>query len=247
MKNRKAPGSDDMQTEMLKVGRDALVSSLTEIRLFMAGCYPKDWAQGIIIPIFEAGDKDQPANYRGITITSAMDKLYAMTLCQRLSKWAETHNLRAPSQAGFRQDYRASDQLFILRTLFESCRAKNESLYCAMLDHSKAFDKIPRALLWRRLQILGIHGNMMRAIQAVHASVQVCVRTPSGDTDYFPSNVGVKQGCPLSPLLFRLYIDALHDKLCKPSVDAPLLRDSMVPLLMFADDSKLLSRSPQGL
>ena len=59
------------------------------------------------------------SNYRGITVGSVFAKLFAMILEQRLSAWAENHAVKAKGQAGFRKDYRTTDNIFILRSLNE--------------------------------------------------------------------------------------------------------------------------------
>ncbi len=68
---------------------------------------------------FKGGDASKFDNYRGITVGPILAKLFAMILEKRMSKWVEQHGLRAKGQAGFRKDYRPTDQLFILRTLIE--------------------------------------------------------------------------------------------------------------------------------
>jgi hypothetical protein len=75
-----------------------------------------------------------------------------------------------------------------------------------------------------------------------------CVWTPDGLTDKFDCNIGVKQGCPLSPNLFGLYQDDLEKILLSvPNHDAPMLAGLAVPLLLYADDLALISTSRGGL
>jgi len=64
--------------------------------------------------------------------------------------------------------------------------------------------------MWERLAEIGIHGHMLRAIQAMYKNVSACVSTPEGVTHDFPSDMGVKQGCALSPLLFGVFINELQ-------------------------------------
>ena len=126
---------------------------------------------------------------------------------------------------------------------------QKRKLYCALIDFSKAFDTIPRSKLWICLEKLGIHGKMLKTLQAMYHRVQALVKTPEGPTDRFASDMGPKQGCPLSPLLFGLYIDGL-ELLLQHSLDkihAPEINGVRIPLLMYADDSKLLSWEPSGL
>ncbi len=68
-----------------------------------------------------------------------------------------------------------------------------------------------------------------------------------GVTFSFRCQQGVKQGCPLSPLLFGLYLDALEGHLDGKECDAPALADVHLWLLLFADDLALMSESKVGL
>jgi hypothetical protein len=90
---------------------------------------------------------------------------------------------------------------------------------------------------------------MLQAIKAMYKEVRVCVSTPEGLTQDFASDMGVKQGCALSPLLLGLFIDELQAtleqdrELCNP----PYIQGVSLGLSLFADDSKLFSWSPKGL
>jgi hypothetical protein len=251
MKNNKAAGIDGMKPEFLKIGKDILASVLTIVfnKLFLGGIYPKEWSKGIIVPCFKSGDSMKPENYRGITLVPMLDKLFAIVLCTRISNWTEEKQLRANCQAGFRKDHRTSDQLFIHRTIIDTAAYEKKPLFCAYIDYSKAFDTIPRNLLWERLAEIGIHGHMLRAIQSMYRNVSACVSTPEGVTQEFPSDMGVKQGCALSPLLFGLFIDELQKILeqAKDSCQPPYIGGVPVGLSLFADDSKLYALTPAGL
>jgi len=84
-------------------------------------------------------------------------------------------------------------------------------------------------------------------MESMYENVTACVRTPEGMTDTFPSEMGVKQGCPMSPTLFGLFLDSLEELLLQGNADAPFIGDRAVPAQFFADDSQLISTSPEGL
>ena len=205
-------------------------------------------ASRLIHPIFKAGDPSDPGNYRGITVVVILAKLYAMVLEARASSWAEHVKCRAKGQAGFRKDFRTTDQVFIIQTLIQQARQEKRKLYCCFVDFKKAFDLVPRQTLWKVLEQRGMTGKVLTSLQSMYAADKACVLTHQGPTDLFDCNIGVKQGCPASPLLFGLYLDELERLLDNASdIDAPRIADILLAILLFADDIALFSYSASGL
>ena len=175
------------------------------------GSLPPAWALCAITPIHKSGSKTEPGNYRGIAVGSVLAKMYATLFNCRLTSWTEVNKLRAAGQAGFREDHRCTDNLLILRTVIEQQRATKAPLYTCFVDFRKAYDSVPRDLLWTKLERLGVHGWFLDGIKALYADVPMVVKTAHGQTASFQSVMGVKQGCPLSPTLFGLYLDDLEE------------------------------------
>jgi hypothetical protein len=213
------------------------------------GALPRPWALCGITPIHKGGDLADPGNYRGIAVGSLLAKLYAAMLNERLMEWTERHGLRARGQAGFRKDHRTTDQVFVLRTLIERARADRQPLYSCYVDFKKAYDTIPRDLLWLKLQRIGVHGEFLRAVQALYAEVPMGVQLADGMSTTFQSLLGVKQGCPLSPTLFGIFIDDFQCELEAGSAGfaLPSLAGVPTPALFYADDLALVSTTTAGL
>ena len=250
LKRHKASGMDGIKSEYLIDAEDILLEPLTiTFNQMLVDGVPQSWCSGVIHPIFKSGDANDPGNYRGITVTSVLAKLFAMVLEARMSNWAEGHDLRAEGQAGFRKDYRTSDNIFIMQTLIANARRAKKKLYCCFVDFKKAFDSVPRQRLWEVIASLGVKGDILACIQSIYEQDEACVLTQAGLTEAFRCTAGVKQGCPASPLLFGLYIDELEAQLKADSdrTDAPKLLDILVAILLFADDIALMSYSPAGL
>ena len=116
------------------------------------------------------------------------------------------------------------------------------------MDFRKAFDTVPRAVLWQVLEELGVHGRILDIIKSLYAHDSAAVRSSQGISAIFTCLMGVKQGCPLSPTLFGLYVDGMEKHLLETAdIDAPTLMGLMVPLLLCADDLILMSESASGL
>ena len=246
LRRNKAAGLDGIRAEYILDAGEVLLPFLTMLfnRIFREG-FPASLGTGLIFPIYKAGDVSDPGNYRGITVGPVIAKLFAMILDARITDWTEDHNIRARGQAGFRRDFRTTDNIFVLRSLLEKYKGKR--LYCCFVDFKKAFDTVPRHMLWAVLHNIGIRGDMLRCLQSMYGHDTACVFTPEGLSATFSCGMGVKQGCPLSPNLFGLFVDGIEKHILELDCDAPSLGDILVPLLLFADDLTLISESVRGL
>jgi hypothetical protein len=249
MKNGRAADIYGMTADLLKAAIEVLSPVITMVfnRLFRAGVFPEDWNVGLLVPIFKKGDVDDPGNYRLITIGPILGKLYARVVNRRMTEWAERCRYRAVGQAGFRPKQSTVDQLFVLNTITEDAKSRGQPLYACFVDFRKAFDSVPRALLWECLAELAVHSEMLAAVRAMYANVRCTIKSKEGLTSTFGSAMGVKQGCSLSPLLFGLYIDSLFAELAALPVAHPKILLQVVPALLFADDVVLLAHSVHAL
>jgi hypothetical protein len=170
MKSRKAADVLGFRAELLQAGVEELTPTLTALfnKMWRSGEF--EWNEGVLVPIHKKGNMGECSNYRTITIGQALRKLYAVVVVRHLTPWAEKQGLRARGQAGFRHDHRVADHLFTLRALVDRAHAGKHA-FAAFVDFSKAFDTIPRDLLWRRMQEIGLHGEMLSALQVMYRDV----------------------------------------------------------------------------
>ena len=216
---------------------------------FQSGSVPADVNVSVITPVYKKGDALDPANYRPIAVTEPLMRLYAGVLNRRLVDFTEGNHLRAPSQAGFRPGLSCAHQLFALQHMIDHANHAGQPLYCCFLDLKGAYDKVPRTLLWAALCRLGVHGALLGAVQSLYANSAITVKVDGRCGPSVPSRRGVKQGCPLSPTLFGLFMDGLHRHLqAVCSNEGHLMRNGgRIPDLEYADDVCLVSDSPEGL
>jgi hypothetical protein len=97
--------------------------------------------------------------------------LYAATLDCRIADWTELAGIRIEGQFGFRRNHSCA---LVLRATIERCRSRRQPLYAAFVDFQKAYDTVPRHLLWAKLEAAGLQGWCLRAMQALYADVPVC-------------------------------------------------------------------------
>ena len=249
LKNKKAVGLDSISNEMLKAAQTSLGSCL--LKLFNAclssGQYPAQWADGYITPLHKSNDSSDPTNYRGISITSAIGKVFNTVLNNRLDSFLIERNIIDSCQIGFTKNARTADHMFILKTLIDKyCSKAGGRLYACFVDFRKAFDSVIHDGLRFKLLELGIGTKFYNIIKNMYHSSQSCVRLGNGLTDPFKLGVGVRQGDVLSPNLFKIFINDLP-KYLRSCPDPVYLKNTYLHCLMYADDVVILSESALGL
>ena len=153
-----------------------------------------------------------PSNYRGISILSCLGKLYSAILCKRLIKYAMVKKIWKDEQLGCIAGNRTSDAHLIIHSLIEYyCHKRGEEIYACYVDFKKAFDTIPRDLLFQKLLGYGVNGKFFNNLKTLYTNDTCCVKVGSHITSLFKANQGVKQGCIISPL-FNIYLADLVER-----------------------------------
>jgi len=249
LKNKKAQGPDKIRNEMIKYSQHIFLPCLVKVFNFILQLevFPKEWAQGYICPIFKTGNPLIKDNYRGITVTSCLGKLFNSIINSRLDTYLESNNIIPETQIAYKTNCRTSDHMFVLKTLIDKTLKKEKNhLYACFVDFRKAFDSLSHDALMYKLASVGIGGKAHKIIKNLYSKSNLRVKLGNYVSTPFPSNIGVRQGDNLSPNLFKIFIHDLPsiiDPECKP----PTLVSKNVGCLLFADDAILLSTSKEGL
>ena len=167
LKTNKCPGPDNILNEFLKYSPQNILELYTDIFnvILKCGVVPQQWCIGYIHPLYKnKGDPNDPNNYRGITITSCLGKLFTTLINSRLGKFVGDMELIGPEQAGFRSGYSTVDHIFVLNSLIDFYLFRKKRLYACFIDYKKAFDSIQRQQLWMKLCNLEIQGKLFNVI-----------------------------------------------------------------------------------
>ena len=141
-----------------------------------------------------------------------------------------------------------SDWIFVLKLLISSQKAKGRPLYTAFVDFQKAFDSVDRPTLWAVLRNLGIKGQFLEALVSMYEHVRNTVKVNGTYSEIFECLVGVRQGDPLSPILFGLLIDRFHEYVEKRAPGKGFIFGVLlVAVLFFADDLLVVAQSLEEL
>ena len=249
LRNNKSPGPDLLLNEFFKHGTDELNVYILNLfnTVFESGYFPESWAEGFIIPIHKKGDRNDVSNYRGITLLSALGKLFTRILNNRLTAWAEKYGIYIEAQAGFRKNMSTIDNIFVLRSLIRHYLNKNENLFCAFVDFTKAFDYVVRDVIWYKLIKIGVRGKMLDIIKSIYKNVKSQVKHNNTLSSSFICNIGVRQGECLSPFLFSMCLNDLEDELMNSGVQGIVTDLIHLFVLLYADDIILMATSAEDL
>jgi hypothetical protein len=250
LKSGKAPGLDRISSEMLKASVITMVPLYTKLfnSIYSQGKYPHSWNSGYIVNIHKGGPISDPNNYRGITISNALAKVFSMILNDRLDKYLSENNILCPNQIGFKKLTRTTDHMFIIRTLIDKyVKHGNSPIFACFVDFRKAFDSVWRQALLFKLLKSNIRGKMFNIIQDMYQHDRVCLKIEQDRTDFFSCNTGVKQGDVLSPNLFNLFLNDLPSHIAGQDCDSPTLGETDINSLLYADDLVIFSLSSSGL
>ena len=247
----KSSGIDGISNEMilclLKINPKII------LKLFNAVLFSENpittWNTSIISAIHKKGSKMDPDNYRAIALACCMSKFFVAVLNQRLLKFVLQNGIVRKNQLGFMLGNRTSDALIILYNLINKyCTKNSKYIYAFFVDFRKAFDSIPRHLLFEKLLSHNITGKFYNCIKNMYTHDFTCICIGDKITESFNTNQGVRQGCILSPLLFNIFISKLPESLDVNNSE-PLHVDETETLnsLIWADDLLMMSESEQGL
>ena len=249
LKNSKSPGLDNILNEYFLEAGDILIGHLTDIfnGIFNSGVFPESWSKGIIVPVYKKGDPTLADNYRAITLSSCMSKLFTSILNNRIYTWAEEHERLSDAQFGFRKERSTVDAVFILQNLIQHVLNQNKFLYCAFVDLRKAFDSVYRNGLWLKLYKAGISGKMLKIIKSIYEQVKSCVKHCNNYSEFFDISVGLRQGEVMSPVLFAFFIEDLELYIQSDINSGLSFHNISLILLLFADDMVIFGDTQMDL
>jgi len=176
------------------------------------GSFPKKWNSASIVSIPKKGDLSDCSNYRGISLINVGLKIISKIITDRISTYALSHNFIRPEQFGFRNREECISLFISIREICQRRKFQGKFTYLAFLDLKKAYDSVPIFNILTKLYHYGVRGKCFDFLCNLYTSFKARARFASMLSNEFPIKRGVRQSCPLSPILFNLFInDILND------------------------------------
>ena len=206
LKNNKSPGSDGLVVELLKCAPEEIYQLIADIYNEMAatGDHPKELIEGLLCALQKPGKKKGPLeNLRPIILLSVLRKILAVCMIDRIGERVDKEI--PPTQAAYRRGRSTTEHVFATKMIIErTISARNETVYLILLDMSKAFDSINRALLINDLKHT-IDNDELHLIKIL-LGVKLSVKCGQSKSDFFDTDTGAPQGDCASANEFTYYL-----------------------------------------
>jgi hypothetical protein len=224
----KATGVDEISPRLLFEIKNEVCHPLTVLfrKSLDTGCVPNDWRLANVSPIHKKGSRNKSENYRPVSLTSQICRIFESIMRDTIVKHLESNALINETQHGFRGRRSCLTNLLVFMDKLTRAIDEGYDLDVVYLDFAKAFDKVPHQRLISKLQKHGLDGGVLEWIRAWLSNRKQRVSIRGEKSGWRSVTSGIPQGSVLGPLLFIMFINDIDN----------VVQNS---LLKFADDTKI--------
>ena len=245
----KTPGTDGLTTEFLKY-------FWPELKALIVGSFNYAFASGSlsisqrrgIISLIPKKNKDKTIleNLRPISLLNVDYKILTKVLAIRLEKVLP--KIINPDQTGYVKGRYIGENIRLIQDLMFYLEKENSPGIAVFVDFRKAFDTIEWNYLEKALALFNFGPNFLQWFKTIYSNISSCVLNNGHASHFFPLTRGVRQGCPLSGLLFVIGLDLLaraiktHDR-----INGIIIGNHEVKTTMYADDTTVFLRDTESI
>ena len=207
-----------------------------------AHTYPTKWRTTIVNEIFKnKGNSDNAKNYRGISLVVLLSKVFDIILCTRFTKWFTPDD----GQTAYQNGKSGCDHVFLLRCLVQQAKRIKQTIFIIAFDFDGAFDRVSRSVLIRKLIKFGAGVVFVACVASMYMCTENIIFRHKNYVTFMLYS-GIKQGLPLSPMLFIFYVNDIFEVFRSAYGIGVNNIFKIVHLLIHADDLTLLATLRNG-
>jgi exonuclease III len=237
--DNKSPGSDGLNNNFYKHFwhdiKHLLINSINHS--LEHGQLSITQKQGIISLIPKANkDTSKLKNWRPITLLNQDYKYLAKCLANRCRKILP--DIISPDQTGFVPNRIIGTNILKAQQMLDICEELQQEGLMACIDFEKAFDRIEWQFIWESLQYFNAPPKLIEWIKILYQDITTCIINNGHRSEFFSPTRGVRQGCPLSPILFVIAAEMLAIQIRNnKSIQGLYNGTSFTKISQFADDT----------
>lgn len=242
MERKKSNGYDEVPIVIIQDNLDILADPLSVLynQCYNFGVFPEQLKIAKIVPILKKGSKNDPKNYRPISLLPVLAKILEKLMKVRLLRHLEGNNILNGRQFGYQKNKGTKDAVNTLIDDVVGFLNQRKKVAGLFLDLSSAFDTVNHMALAQKLELYGVRGKALQLFQSFFNNRRQFVEiegVESGELLQYKSRLvqikrGVPQGSILGPILFILFTNDL----------IKFIEDQFpgVKLVVFADDTNAI-------
>ena len=251
MKSNKSPGSDGLPVEFYITFwndiKTILINALNAA--YHLGELSPTQKRGILTLLYKKGDKDALTNWRPISLLNTDYKILAHILANRIKK--VINNLISTDQSGYLKGRNIGFNIRIIQDVIDYCENNEQDGAILFLDFQKAFDTVNHEFLKNVLKKYNFGSSFIKWVDIMYHNADACVTNNGWTSKPFKINKGIRQGCPLSALLFLLVVEVLACDIRKDNNNGLQISINgnikTINISQLADDTTLFLKDEQAI
>ena len=230
-----------------ELARQSILTFLNNV--LIGGVNPTEWKVGKVVLVLKRQPSTDAKNYRPITLISVLSKVLSGIMAQRVAEAVEESGICGDNQNGFRKGRSCADNIFILNGLLDINRHNKWKSNLLFLDFAEAYDRVDRSILFKKLRQLNFPEAFVRYLEEYYKNDFIVTTSAGMRSKNLYLTRGLRQGCPMSAILFAIYISELGWRLERTDLGMKLQDEegTTISNLFFADDGILLTNRAEDL
>ena len=226
---KKSSGLDGVGPRILKYCGDFITPSIAYIinQSIDTGCFPDKLKEAFVLPIYKTGNREDPNNYRPISILPSISKIFERHIASQLLNFFKTTDILHKTQSGFRQNHSCQTALIHMINTWLNDIDSGKYVGAVFLDLRKAFDLVDHEILLHKLHLYHFSSKSIKLFSSYLSNRMQVIKVGNSISSTLKVTSGVPQGSILGPLLFLLYINDISYNITSGKID------------LYADDSTL--------